>query len=44
VIAEGPQERLPVLITDFHGLRLLPPHNDTVTTIVTILMANTMSV
>jgi hypothetical protein len=44
VIAEGPQERLPVLITDFHGLRLLPPHNDTVATIVTILMANTMSV
>jgi hypothetical protein len=44
VIAEGPQERLPVLITDFHGLRLLPPRDDTVTTIVAILAANTMSV
>jgi hypothetical protein len=29
LIAEGPPERLPVLITDFHGLRLLPPHSGT---------------
>jgi CheY-like chemotaxis protein len=41
VIAEGPPERLPVLITDFHGLRLLPPHRDTPAAIAAVLMANT---
>jgi hypothetical protein len=41
VVAEGPPERLPVLITDFDGLRLLPPHSDTPATIVAILTANT---
>lgn len=41
VIAEGPPERLPVLITDFPGLRLFPPHSGTPTAIATVLTANT---
>jgi hypothetical protein len=37
VIAEGPPERLPVLITDFHGLRVLPPRGDTPKTIAELV-------
>jgi hypothetical protein len=37
VVAEGPPERLPVLITDFHGLRVLPPHGDTPKTIAELV-------
>jgi hypothetical protein len=40
VIAEGPRETLPVLITDFPGLRLLPPHSDTQAVIGELLTAN----
>ncbi|HEX3811984.1 MAG TPA: hypothetical protein VHX59_04005 [Mycobacteriales bacterium] len=40
VITEGPLERLPVLITDFPGLRLLAPHGRTSAEIAGLLLAD----
>ena len=40
VITEGPLERLPVLITDFPGLRLLSPHGRTPAEIADLLIAD----
>jgi hypothetical protein len=40
VITEGPLERLPVLITDFPGLRLLSPHGRTSAEIADLLLAD----
>ena len=40
VITEGPPELLPVLITDFPGLRLLSPHSNTSAEIADLLTAH----
>lgn len=40
VITEGPLERLPVLVTDFPGLRLFPPDSDAPATVAALIMAN----
>jgi hypothetical protein len=39
LIAEGPLERFPVLVTDFPGLRLLPPDAEVPTAIARLLRA-----
>jgi hypothetical protein len=43
VITEGPPELLPVLITDFPGLRLLSPHDNTSAEIADLLIADQAS-
>jgi hypothetical protein len=37
LVAEGPLENFPVLITDFPGLRLLPPDVDTATVVAGLI-------
>jgi hypothetical protein len=39
LVAEGPLERHPVLVTDFPGLRLVPPDADVATVIARLLRA-----
>jgi hypothetical protein len=40
LIAEGPLATFPVLITDFPGLRLLPPHTDVAKALADQLLGN----
>jgi hypothetical protein len=39
VVTEGPLERLPVLVTDFPGLRLLPPDSHVASTVAALVTA-----
>jgi hypothetical protein len=39
VVTEGPLERLPVLVTDFPGLRLLPPDSQVASTVAALVTA-----